>query len=77
MALQNTSHKYIVMVFGTANGKTHRIELNNPKDSLTQTDVHDAMQMIITKNIITTNNGDLTSIIDGGIVQRDYTDLIP
>ena len=77
MALQNKSVKYIVMVFGTENGKTHRIELNNPKDGLTQTDVQNAMQTLISKNIITTKNGDLTSIVDGGVVDRTYTDLIP
>jgi hypothetical protein len=77
MALENKSTKYIVMVFGTENGKTHRIELNNPRADVTQADVTNTMQMLITKNIITTQNGDLVSIVDGGVVERTYTDLIP
>jgi hypothetical protein len=77
MALENKTAKYIVMVFGTANGKTHRIELNNPRTDVTQTDVQNTMQMIIDRNIITTTNGDLLSIVDGGVVERTYTDLIP
>jgi len=78
MALQNTSRKVIVMVFGTSDGKTHRMEFNNPKDGLTTTDVQNVMNTIITKNIIQTKSGaTLTSIKDGGIVERTYTDLIP
>jgi hypothetical protein len=77
MALENKSTRYISMVFGTENGKTHRIELNNPRTDVTQTDVQTTMQMIIDRNIITTKNGNLVSIIDGGVIQRDYTDLIP
>ncbi len=78
MALQNTSSKVIVMLFGTSDGKTHRMEFNNPKDGLTTQDVQNVMQTIIDKNIIQTRSGaTLTEIKDGGIVERTYTDLIP
>jgi hypothetical protein len=77
MALENTVKKTIQMVFNTANGKTYRMEFNNPKTTLTATDVQTTMQMIIDRNIIETTNGALVSIRDGGIVDRTYTDLIP
>ena len=78
MALENTSRKVIVMVFGTSDGKTHRMEFNNPKDGLTTDNVQSVMNTIISKNIIQTRSGaTLTEIKDGGIVERNYTDLIP
>ena len=78
MALENKSSKVIEMVFGTSDGKTHRLEFNNPKDGLTSDNVQSVMNTIITKNIIQTKSGaTLTSIKDGGVVQRTYTDLIP
>ena len=78
MALQNKSTKVIEMVFGTSDGKTHRMEFRNPKDGLTTTDVQNVMNTIITKNVIQTKSGaTLKTIKDGGIVERNYTDLIP
>ena len=78
MALENTSRKVIRMVFNTSDGKTHVLEFNNPKDGLTTDDVQNAMNTIITKNIIQTRSGaTLTGIKDGGVVERTYTDLIP
>ena len=78
MALENTSRKVIVMVFGTSDGKTHRMKFNNPKDGLTTDNVQSVMNTIISKNIIQTKSGaTLTGIKDGGVVERTYTDLIP
>jgi len=78
MALENTSSTVIRMVFNTSDGKTHRLEFNNPKSNLTTTDVQNVMNTIISKNIIQTKSGaTLTGIKDGGIVGRTYTDLIP
>ena len=78
MALENTSSKVIRMVFNTSDGKTHVLEFNNPRTDVTTTDVQNVMNTIITKNIIQTSSGaTLVSIKDGGIVERNYTDLIP
>jgi len=77
MALENTTKKTIQMSFMTENGKTYRMEFDNPKATLTTTDVQTVMQMIIDRNIILTTNGSLVSIKDGGVVDRTYTDLIP
>jgi hypothetical protein len=65
------------LVFGTEDGKTHTIEFRNPKSNITQQQVHDLMQMIITKNVILSKYGDLTSIKDGGIITTTTTDLVP
>ena len=75
--MADTSATVLRLVFGTENGKTASMEFNNPKATVTQAQVHDLMQMIITKNVVNTKNGVLTTILDGGIVTRSFTDLVP
>jgi len=75
--MANTSKTVLRLVFGTENGKTASMEFNNPKATITEAQVHDLMQMIITKNVVNTKNGALTTIVDGGIVTRSFTDLVP
>ena len=75
--MADTSKTVLRLVFGTENGKTASMEFNNPKSTVTQAQVHDLMQMIITKNVVNTKNGALTTIVDGGIVTRSFTDLVP
>jgi len=75
--MANTSKTVLRLVFGTENGKTASMEFNNPKATITEAQVHDLMQMIITKNVVNSKNGALTSIVDGGIVTRSFTDLVP
>ena len=75
--MADTSATVLRLVFGTENGKTASMEFNNPKATVTEAQVHDLMQMIITKNVVNTKNGVLTTILDGGIVTRSFTDLVP
>ena len=75
--MADTSATVLRLVFGTENGKTASMEFNNPKADVTEAQVHDLMQMIITKNVVNTKNGVLTTILDGGIVTRSFTDLVP
>jgi len=65
------------LVFGAEDGNKHTIEFSNPKPNITRAQVHDLMQMIITKNVILSKYGNLTSIIDGGIITTTTTDLVP
>ena len=75
--MADTSTTVLRLTFGTENGKTASMEFNNPKGTVTQVQVQSLMQMIITKNVVNTKNGALTSIVDGGIVTRSFTDLVP
>ena len=75
--MANTSATVLRLTFGTENGKTASMEFNNPKATVTETQVHDLMQMIITKNVVNSKNGALTTIVDGGIITRSFTDLVP
>jgi hypothetical protein len=75
--MADTNTKVLRLVFGTENGKTASMEFSNPKTTITQAQVASLMQMFITKNVVDTKNGVLTTIIDGGIVERTFTDLVP
>ena len=75
--MADTSYTVLRLVFGTENGKRHAMEFNNPKSDVTEQQVQTLMQSIIDKNVFTTKNGNLTSIVDGGVVTRSFHDLVP
>jgi len=75
--MANTSTKVLRLVFETENGKTHTMEFLNPKDSVTAEDVQTLGNLIVSKDVIVTKNGKLVALIDGGIVERTFTDLVP
>ena len=75
--MADTSATVLRLVFSTENGKTASMEFNNPKADVTQAQIEILMNLIIAKNVVNTKNGALTTIVDGGIVTRTFTDLIP
>jgi hypothetical protein len=75
--MANTSATVLRLVFGCENGKTASMEFTNPKATVTEAQVQALMNLFITKNVVNTKNGALTSIVDGGIVTRSFTDLVP
>lgn len=75
--MADTNAKVLRLVFKTENGKTYSMEFSNPKDSITQDEVVALGNLIVSKNVITTKNGALVEFVDGGIVERTFTDLVP
>ena len=75
--MADTNTKVLRLVFKTENGKTYSMEFSNPKDSITQNEVVALGNLIVSKNVITTKNGALVEFVDGGIVERTFTDLVP
>jgi len=75
--MADTNAKVLRLVFRTENGKTYSMEFSNPKDSITQDEVVALGNLIVSKNVITTKNGALVEFVDGGIVERTFTDLVP
>lgn len=70
--------KQLVLVFDTeTEGRSFIMRFNNPKDNLTAQQIQDFMNWIIQQNIFLTRYGELTGIRDGGIVERNFNDLIP
>lgn len=67
--------KSLVMTFTNAGGKKVNYTLNNVKEGITNEEVTSAMNTILTKNIFSTNSGDLKTIDSAEITDKNITQL--
>jgi len=74
--MADTQVSYLRMTFKNAEGKSYSIQMRYPKDDLTTEQIDTVMDLIVTKNIISTKGGDLASVYDGGVLVRSFTDLV-
>ncbi|MGC8943906.1 MAG: DUF2922 domain-containing protein [Caldisericia bacterium] len=71
-------NKEVYITFATeTEGRTFTMRFRNPKNTLTQQNIENFANWVIQQNIIQTRYGELTSLVDGGIVETTRTDLIP
>lgn len=63
--------KTLQMVFQNAAGKNVTMNLSNVKDNVTATEIKGVMEMIISKNVLSSTGGDLKSIVSASVVSRD------
>ena len=68
--------KTLRMVFRNQDGRNVTITLNDPKDELTQSEVNAAMDLIIAKNALTSNGGDLVEKRDVRLISNTSEDLL-
>lgn len=73
MATQTTN--ILRMSFRTAGGAAYSITVPTPKANLTAAEVETVMDLIVTKNIFVTPNGDLTGKLDIKIIDTTINDL--
>ena len=73
MAVTNT--KILRMVFANQAGGSVTINLDNPRADLTPADITTAMDVIIAKNIFTSNGGDLVAKKDAKIIDTAANDV--
>lgn len=62
--------KSLQMVFKNAAGKNVTITVQNVKDDITQTQIKSLMDVITSKNIFTSQGGDIVSSASASIVTR-------
>ena len=74
--MADTQVSYLRMIFKNADDKSYSIQMRYPKDNLTTEDIETVMDLIVTKNIVSTKGGDLASVYDGGVLIRSFTDLV-
>ncbi|MBC7075722.1 MAG: DUF2922 domain-containing protein [Syntrophomonadaceae bacterium] len=67
MSIQNT----LEMDFATELNKTYRMRVYEAREDLTSAEIAAVMDDIITKNIFTTNGGELTGKLAARIVSRE------
>lgn len=76
--MADSSRQTLRMIFSTEDPERNFIlTLNDPRDDVTQAEVEQVMQNIITRDIFQASGGKLTGILDAQIVQRDVQDLVP
>jgi hypothetical protein len=63
------------MIFNNSGGSKKTISVYDPKDTLTDAEVQQAMTDLLAKNVFTSGNGDFISINSARIVTRDITEL--
>lgn len=68
--------KTLQMTFNNSVGKSLTLSFPYPKDDITTVEIEAVMDTLITKNIIFSNDGDLTSKKDGGVIEKTFTDLV-
>lgn len=68
--------KTLEMVFRNAAGKLVTVRVVDPKDGLTNPEAQAVMNDIITKNIFSTKDGDLTQIVEARVQTRDTVVLL-
>ena len=68
--------KKLVMSFLTAQGGTSSMTIDAPRDDLTETDVREVMEAIITENVFNTSKGDLAEIKSAEIITTSKEVLI-
>lgn len=66
----------LVMVFQNEAGKNVSINIPRVKDNLSDQDVKNVMQTILSKNIFTSIGGDLVSIVSAQVVNKETEEFI-
>ncbi|MBC5997667.1 DUF2922 domain-containing protein [Romboutsia ilealis] len=65
----------LIMTFKSKGDKTVNLTVDDPKDSLTESEIIDAMNLIIEKNIFSPDNVDLKEVVKAKVVQTDTTEF--
>ncbi len=62
------------MIFKTAEGRNHRLTLNDPKADLTGAEVKAAMDLIVSNDVFSVGGG-LVEVVSAAIITTDKTPL--
>lgn len=66
--------KSLELSFLTATGNLSRLSVDNPKEPINPVAIKQAMEQIISANIIQTMNGDLVAVESARVIERTVTD---
>ena len=73
---ETVTTKSLRMVFRNQEGRNVTITLNDPKEYLTQAEIYAAMDLIIARNALTSNGGDLVEKRDARLISNTSEDLL-
>ena len=65
--------KRLVMTFKTTDDKKVSISVDNPREDITESEIKDAMDLVVSKNIFAPNGADIVSAVEAKVVVTDTT----
>ena len=65
--------KRLVMTFKTTDDKKVSLSVDNPREDVTESEIKDAMDLVVSKNIFAPNGADIVSAVEAKVVVTDTT----
>ena len=63
--------KRLVMTFKTTDDKKVSLSVDNPREDITESEIKDAMDLVVSKNIFAPNGADIVSAVEAKVVVTD------
>ena len=65
--------KRLLMTFKTADDKKVSLSVDNSREDITESEIKDAMDLVVSKNIFAPNGADIVSAVEAKVVVTDTT----
>lgn len=65
--------KRLLMTFKTTDNKKVSLSVDNPREDITESEIKDAMDLVVSKNIFAPNGADIISAVEAKVVITDTT----
>ena len=65
--------KRLVMTFKTTDDKKVSLSVDNPREDITESEIKDAMDLVVSKNIFAPNGAYIVSAVEAKVVVTDTT----
>ena len=65
--------KRLLMTFKTSDDKKVSLSVDNPREDITESEIKDAMDLVVSKNIFAPNGADIISAVEAKVVVTDTT----
>ena len=63
----------LLMTFKSSDDKKVSITVDNPREDITESEIKDAMDLVVSKNIFAPNGADIVSAVEAKVVVTDTT----
>ena len=65
--------KRLLMTVKTTDDKKVSLSVDNPREDITESEIKDAMDLVVSKNIFAPNGADIVSAVEAKVVVTDTT----
>lgn len=71
--MENNVNKRLIMTFKTTDDKTVSLSIDDPRDDINETEIKDAMDLVVSKNIFAPGGADISNAVSAKVVVTDTT----